>query len=80
MNAREQELANIKAAEKEMGEAYEGSRARKNHVGTTVGVKWSPEVEDAVRAIVSGQEHENLVVIVSLISARSSHISDPVRM
>ncbi|KAG8888275.1 Twinfilin-1 [Tulasnella sp. 332] len=63
MNAREQELADIKAAEKEMGEAYEGSRGRKNHVGTTVGVKWSPEVEDAVRAIVSGQGHENLAVI-----------------
>ncbi|KAG8984081.1 Twinfilin-1 [Tulasnella sp. JGI-2019a] len=63
MSAREQELYNIKAAEKEMGEAYEGSRARKNHVGTTVGVKWSPEVEEAVTAVVSGQGKENLAVI-----------------
>ncbi|KAG9028193.1 Twinfilin-1 [Tulasnella sp. JGI-2019a] len=63
MSAREQELYNIKAAEKEMGEAYEGSRARKNHVGTTVGVKWSPEVEEAVTAVVSGQGKENFAVI-----------------
>lgn len=65
MSPREQELADIKAAEKEMGEAYEGSRARKSHVGSGVGLKWSSEVEVAVKAAVSGEGEENLVIIVS---------------
>ncbi|KAG1734577.1 hypothetical protein EDB19DRAFT_1595091, partial [Suillus lakei] len=38
LSAREQEMANIlKAAEREAGNSYEGSNARKNHIGQRIG-------------------------------------------
>lgn len=64
MSSREAELAEIQAAERQSGTAYEGSRARKNHVGSTVGFTWAPEVEDAVMAVANGSG-PNLATIVS---------------
>lgn len=67
MSAREAELAEIQAAERQSGLAYEGSRARKNHVGSAVGLEWASEVEDAIKGIV-GDAADNLVILVSVIS------------
>jgi hypothetical protein len=65
LSAREQEMADIKAAERESGGGtYDGSRTRQNHLGTGVGLNWSPEVEDAVKELCTG-ESSRLVVIVS---------------
>lgn len=64
MSAREQELADIKAAEKETSEGYEGSRARRNHIGNNaVGFKVSSEAETAIISVVSGESENNLVIV-----------------
>jgi twinfilin-like protein len=60
LSAREQEMADVRAAES--GSAtYEGSRARANHVGSGVGFKWVPEVEEAVTELGRG---DNCAIIV----------------
>ncbi|KAF8894496.1 hypothetical protein BD779DRAFT_842149 [Infundibulicybe gibba] len=53
LSAREQQMADIRAAES--GGIYEGSRARVNHIGTGVGLNWSDEVEHAVKELGAGQ-------------------------
>jgi hypothetical protein len=47
--------------------AYEGMRARISHVEHgTVGLKWSPEVEEAVKALANAGESESeLILMVS---------------
>ena len=65
MSAREQEMADIRAAEREGGGGYDGSRSRQNHVGAGVGLNWSSEVEEAVRELGIG-DGSRLVVIVSI--------------
>ena len=62
LSAREQELADIKAAEREAGNSYEGSSARKNHIGQRVGLSWSSEAEDAVKGL--GSRDDNRIVIL----------------
>jgi len=63
LSAREQEMADIMAAERENGGgAYDGSRSRQNHLGAGVGLNWSPDVEDAVKELITG-EGSRLVVI-----------------
>ncbi|KZT11309.1 actin depolymerizing protein [Laetiporus sulphureus 93-53] len=52
MSAREKEMEAVKAAEREAGAGgYEGSRARQNHIGQGVGLKWHEEAENAVREL-----------------------------
>ncbi|KAG6814291.1 hypothetical protein H0H92_013416 [Tricholoma furcatifolium] len=60
LSAREQEMADVRAAE--AGGAYEGSRARVNHIGTGVGLRWSDDLEDAVKQLAQA-EHGAIVVI-----------------
>ncbi|KAG6850597.1 hypothetical protein H0H93_011265 [Arthromyces matolae] len=62
LSRREQELANVRAAEG--GGAYEGSRARVNHIGTGVGLQWSPDLEDAVKQLAEGDE--STIVIIGI--------------
>lgn len=62
LSAREQEMADIRAAES--GGAYEGSRARASHIGTGVGLPWSKEVEDAVRDLGTGVGCAVVVVVI----------------
>ena len=62
LSAREQELADIKAAEREAGSNYEGSNARKNHIGHRVGLSWSPQAEGAVKEL--GSRNGNRIVIL----------------
>lgn len=67
MSAREQEIADIRAAEREAGVVYEGSRAKQNHLGQgTVGYQWSPEAEDAVKRL-GDSEGNHVVVLVSCV-------------
>lgn len=67
MSAREQEIADIRAAEREAGVVYEGSRARHNHLGQgKVGYHWSAEAEDAVKRLGNG-EGNHVVVLVSCV-------------
>ncbi|KIJ63252.1 hypothetical protein HYDPIDRAFT_113217 [Hydnomerulius pinastri MD-312] len=63
LSAREQEMADIKAAEREAGTKYEGSRVRQNHLGQSeVGYKWHQDAEDAVKELSTG-EGNRLVVL-----------------
>lgn len=61
-SAREQEMADVRAAE--AAGVYEGSRARASHLGSGIGLHWSQEVEDAVKELGEG-EGNTLVILVS---------------
>lgn len=66
LSAREQDLADMAAAEKLNGDSYQGSNARLNLLGGTgVGLKWSEEVEDALRQLARDSTN-HLLVVVSL--------------
>lgn len=65
LSAREQEMADIRAAERSTAPTYEGSRARTSIVGTGVGLDWTAEVESAVEDLGKGEE-DAIVVIVRL--------------
>ena len=62
MTAREREMEEIKLAETRSA-TYDGSRARRTHVGNTVGFQWSPEAEQAVKELGESQEGK-LVLLV----------------
>ncbi|KAI0065422.1 actin depolymerizing protein [Artomyces pyxidatus] len=63
MSAREKEMAEVKAAERQAGgAAYEGSRARHSPFGTGVGLSWSQDSENAVKALADATE-DRLVVL-----------------
>jgi len=64
LSAREQEIADIRAAERVNAPAYEGSRARTSIVGTGVGLNWTAEVENAVEEL--GRGEEGSIVTVSI--------------
>ncbi|KAF9457234.1 hypothetical protein BDZ94DRAFT_1326422 [Collybia nuda] len=70
LSLREQEMAEIRAAES--GNAYGGSRARVNHIGTGVGLVWSREVEDAVRDLGAGS---GCAVVVVKIDSNSEMLT-----
>lgn len=65
LSAREQEMEDIKAAEREAsGGIYEGSRARKNHLGNdNVGMKWEDGVTEAIKAFGAGEGCSVLVFV-----------------
>ncbi|KAF8636544.1 hypothetical protein AX17_003356 [Amanita inopinata Kibby_2008] len=47
LSSREQELADIRAAESD-SISYQGTRARTSHIDTSVGFRWSEEAETAI--------------------------------
>ena len=67
MSAREKEMEEVKAAEREAGgRSYEGSRVRQNHVGQGVFLKWSTEAENAIKDLASAED-SRLVILVSYV-------------
>ncbi|KAL5511224.1 TWF1 [Sanghuangporus vaninii] len=64
LSAREQKIADARAAEQAAGGTYEGSTARRNHVGQTVGMTWSDEAKKAVKDL--GQGSGNELVLLSI--------------
>ncbi|EIW85446.1 actin depolymerizing protein [Coniophora puteana RWD-64-598 SS2] len=62
LSAREKEMEDIKAAEKQAGFSYEGSSARKNHIGTGHSFAWDPEAENAMKEL-GATETSRLVVL-----------------
>lgn len=61
LSAREQEMADLRAAENEAAN-YHGSSVRSSPIGTGVGLNWSKEVENAVSEL--GQGNKSAVIIV----------------
>ncbi|KAG9076994.1 Twinfilin-1 [Ceratobasidium sp. UAMH 11750] len=51
LTARERELEEIRAAERESSSAYEGSGVRQSIVGSRVGLKWTDEVGEALKEL-----------------------------
>ncbi|KAG8754384.1 Twinfilin-1 [Ceratobasidium sp. 428] len=51
LTARERELEDIRAAERETSSAYEGSGVRQSIVGSRVGMKWTDEVGEALKEL-----------------------------
>ncbi|EMD38353.1 hypothetical protein CERSUDRAFT_48335 [Gelatoporia subvermispora B] len=73
MSAREQEMAAVKAAERDAGgRSYDGSRARQTHIGTGVEIKWPEEVQQAVEKLVSGEGSELLLLARGIDPASES--------
>ncbi|KAF8078071.1 hypothetical protein FPV67DRAFT_1463996 [Lyophyllum atratum] len=62
LSAREQEMADVRAAES--GSTYEGSRTRASHLGTGVGLHWSQDLEEAVRQL--GKSEGSAVVVIEI--------------
>ncbi|KLO13551.1 actin depolymerizing protein [Schizopora paradoxa] len=60
--SQEKEMEQVREAER--GGSLEGSRGRRNHVGTRVGINWSEEAERAVTEL--GEEDEDKLVILSI--------------
>ena len=58
-------MAGIRAAAG--ASAYEGMRARKSHLEGGMGLKWTPEVEEAVKAMADAdQSQSELILMVSV--------------
>jgi twinfilin len=75
LSAREQEIADIKTAERDAGVAYEGGRARQNHLGSReVGYAWAEDARDAVGDLRGGEE-SRLVVLVSHVPLACSSVA-----
>jgi twinfilin-like protein len=69
LSEREREIEEAKAAEKSAEPVYEGSRARKTHVGNPIGFQWDPKAEEAFQSFVTNQLSE-LIILVGLIHNR----------
>lgn len=65
LSAREQELADMRAAEKTSGVAYEGMQARRSHTAAGAGFGWTPDAEQAIKDLGAGSSSA-LVVLVSI--------------
>jgi twinfilin len=63
LSAREQEIANVRAAES--SGSYNGSRTRANHVGTGVDLQWTQEVAEAVKHLTASNKCAIVVVVCS---------------
>jgi twinfilin-like protein len=65
MSAKEREMADIKAAEREAGSLpYNANAVRQSPFGAGVGLKWSNDVQDAIRNLADATEN-HLVTVVS---------------
>jgi len=60
--SQEKEMEQVREAER--GGSFEGSRARRNHVGARVGLNWSEEAERAITEL--GDGDEDTLVIMSI--------------
>ncbi|PPR08099.1 hypothetical protein CVT24_010560 [Panaeolus cyanescens] len=63
LSSREQELSDLRAAEASSA-TYDGSRARVNHIGSGIGLSWSPDVEAAVHDLTHGTGDSVLIVTI----------------
>ncbi|KZT28469.1 actin depolymerizing protein [Neolentinus lepideus HHB14362 ss-1] len=65
MSAREKEMADIKAAEREGGVPYRGSQVRTSIVGTGVGLNWGADVEEAVKGLAEGDARRLVILTIN---------------
>ncbi|THH31158.1 hypothetical protein EUX98_g3036 [Antrodiella citrinella] len=75
----EKEMATIKAAEREAGGAnYEGSRARRNPLGSSaMGFQWNEDAEIALKELAEGQDSHLVVLAIDPQENISLHSAIP---
>ena len=71
LSSREQEAADARIAENAAA-TYAGSRVTANHIGTGVGLNWSPEADEAVAQLAEGGQ----TAIIILVSLRSLSVKE----
>jgi len=71
LSAREQELADLRAAENTAA-TYQGSSVRRTHLETGVGLAWTTEVENAFVELARDSQ-DGAIVIVCQPSCRYKH-------
>ena len=62
LSKREQEIADLREAENEAA-SYAGSKVRNSHIGTGIGLNWSPEVEHAVTQLGEGTGCSVIIIV-----------------
>jgi twinfilin-like protein len=77
MSARENEIAEIRAAESQQGQSFQGLSGRRSHVGTGIGLTWTREAESAVLGLSSLTE-PRLVVLAIDASNESLQLAEEV--
>ncbi|KAI0035941.1 hypothetical protein K488DRAFT_42223 [Vararia minispora EC-137] len=76
MSAREKEMADIKAAERQAGgSAYQGSASRSSPFGTGVGLNWAPDAEEALKNLAEVSEDTILTLTIEPASEMLSVVS-----
>ncbi|KAF7353635.1 Protein tyrosine kinase [Mycena venus] len=70
LSASEQEMADVRAAERQAGglSVYQGSRARTTHIGKTIGMPWAADLEDAVKDLSEGDDSVLVVATIDMAS------------
>ncbi|KAJ7168187.1 hypothetical protein C8R43DRAFT_983364 [Mycena crocata] len=70
LSASEQEMADVRAAERQAGglSAYQGSRARTSHIGKTIGMPWASGLEDTVKGLGDGDDSVLVVLTIDMTS------------
>ncbi|KAJ6500537.1 hypothetical protein C8R45DRAFT_978094 [Mycena sanguinolenta] len=69
LSASEQEMADVRAAERQAGgSVYQGSRARNTHMGNTVGMPWAADLQDAVKGLSEGDDSVLVVATIDMDS------------
>ncbi|KAJ7461017.1 hypothetical protein B0H11DRAFT_2057824 [Mycena galericulata] len=70
MSASEQEMADVRAAEREAGglSVYQGSRARASHIGQTIGMPWTADLQEAVKGLSEGDDSVLVVATIDMAS------------
>ena len=63
MSAKEQELADIKAAERDAGSGYVGSSLATHFPGTVIGFDWPPELIEGVKDLGTATTSQLLVIV-----------------
>ncbi|KAJ7179058.1 hypothetical protein C8R46DRAFT_1173504 [Mycena filopes] len=68
--ATEREMVDVRAAERQAGglSAYQGSRARTTHIGQTIGMPWSKDLEDAVKSLAESDDSALVIATIDLAS------------
>lgn len=74
LSVREQEMADVRAAESDSA-SYQGSRARASHVGSGVGFKWVPEVEESITELGRG-DNAAIVVLASILFPKENTVPE----
>lgn len=65
MSEREKEMAAVKAAERAVGGSqYEGSRARRNPLGSqAIGLQWDESAENALKELADAEEFRTVILV-----------------